>query len=427
MRELEGNSTSNASHSQGGSLPVSLFSGVQGNYTSSVYNDRDAINAVWILASAGFIFLMQAGFTLIEAGAVSHKNRSAMLVKNIYNVAIAAIAFWLFGYGLGFGHPDYFVGQNWRFFASYGFEHLEKDNYLYWVIQFAYCTVVVSSFQGALAERTQLFAYVVVSAITAGFIYPIILAWTWGQGWLTSKGFHDFAGSGVVHLVAGTIAFWGAYIVGERRAKIREREGLQHRTEVDVRNNRDLQHDLDDLHADFSKIARKYFKGSESELQRNNNAFIVLGTLLVWASYIFFTGGRTLTQFNARASTSSKIIQNMFISSSFSAILSVLFKPVVLGGCSKRSTKFDALTISNGALIGMIAISGVVDTVENWGSVLIGSIAALVYVVGVAFLEFYRIDDPLEASVVHLLGGVWGLFAAGFFDNFHGVLFIFSP
>ena len=359
---------------------------------------------------------------MVEAGAVSKKNRSAMIIKNIYNVAIAALAFWLCGYGLAFGNPQYFVGNTSRLFASSGFEHVPTDNYLYWVIQFAYCTVVVSIFQGALAERTQLFAYLVFSFVLAGFIYPIILAWTWGHGWLAAKGFHDFAGTGVIHLVGGTAAFWGALIVGERRAKVRAREGQQHKVDVDLKS-KDLQHELDELNPDFSKIARKHFKGAEGELDRNNNTFIVLGTLLIWASYIFFVGGRTLGEFNTRANNSPKIIQNMFISSSFSALLSALLKPLAFCNSCSRKTKYDCLTLSNGALIGMVAIAGVVDSVENWGSVLIGIISALVYVGGCLFLDFYRIDDPLESSVVHLGGGIWGLFATGFFNNVSGALF----
>lgn len=147
----------------------------------------------------------------------------------------------------------------------------------------------------------------VVSAILAGFIYPIILSWTWGLGWLNDKGFHDFAGTGVIHLVAGTAAFWGALIVGERRAKVRVRENQINRVEVDI-NSRELRRELDDLNPDFSRIARKHFKSNEGELARNNSAFIVIGAILIWASYIFFVGGRTFTQFNPRASTSSKII-----------------------------------------------------------------------------------------------------------------------
>lgn len=195
-----------------------------GVYTDYKYTNAEATDAVWILVSAGFIFFMQAGFALIEGGAVRRKNRNAMLIKNLFNGVISAIVFWLFGYGLGFGEPDFFVGHDERYYASYGFEEIRQDHYLYWVIQFAYCMVVVSIYQGALAERTYLFGYLLFTALLAGFIYPIILAWTWGQGWLFDKGFHDFAGTGVIHLVGGTAGFWGAWIVGERRAKQRARE-----------------------------------------------------------------------------------------------------------------------------------------------------------------------------------------------------------
>jgi Amt family ammonium transporter len=277
---------------------------------------------------------------------------------------------------------------------------------------------VVAGFQGALAERTKLKAYLIVSAILAGFIYPIILAWTWGQGWLYDKGFHDFAGSGVVHLVAGTVALWGAIIVGERRAKIRAREGQINTPHVDI-NSHEVQQELDDLNADFSKIAKKHFRGNEGELAYNNNTFIVLGALLIWSSYIFFVGGRTLGQSDVRSSSSGKIIQNMIIASSFSALVSAIVKPIAMG----TKSKYDVLTVCNGALVGMVSISAVADTVENWGSVLIGVIAALVYVLAALMLDFYHIDDPTESVPVHFAGGIWGLFAAGFLDNFHGALF----
>ncbi len=154
--------------------------------------------------------------------------------------------------------------------------------------------MVVSAFQGALAERTNLSVYVMISFLIASFVYPIILAWTWGQGWLYDKGFHDFAGSGVVHLVAGTTAFWGAVCVGERRSKIRHREGHPiHKVHVNPKSTA-IQNQLNEVNPDFADIARKAFKNNEGELAANNQAFIVLGTLLIWASYFFFVGGRTL-------------------------------------------------------------------------------------------------------------------------------------
>ena len=190
---------------------------MEGNYTQAVYSTaQQGTNAVWILVSAGFIFFMSAGFALIESGAVRRKNRSAMLIKNLFNVAITVIAFWLVGYGFAFGNPLYFIGRNEQMYASYGFEQMSDDHYLWWVIQFAYAIVCVSIYQGALAERTQLVGYIVITFLLAAVIYPVILAWTWGQGWLYDKGFRDFAGTGIVHLVGGVTGFWGAFVVGER-------------------------------------------------------------------------------------------------------------------------------------------------------------------------------------------------------------------
>lgn len=168
--------------------------------------------------------------------------------------------------------------------------------------------MVVSAYQGSLAERTNLSAYVIVSFLLAAFVYPIILAWTWGKGWLYDKGFHDFAGSGIIHLVAGTTALWGAWIVGERRAKIRVRESREiNKLEVNVKSTQ-IQNELNELNSDFSQIAKKHFANSSGELNRNNTTFIVIGTFLIWAAYFFFVGGRTLTQFNGRASNPTKII-----------------------------------------------------------------------------------------------------------------------
>lgn len=117
---------------------------MEGNYTTAVYSTDEAVNAVWILASSGFIMLIPIGLALIEAGAVRRKNRSAALIKNLWNGSLAAIVFWLFGYGLGFGSPTYFVGHDGNYFASEGFELIPEDNYLYWDIQFAYCMVVIA-------------------------------------------------------------------------------------------------------------------------------------------------------------------------------------------------------------------------------------------------------------------------------------------
>ena len=97
---------------------------------------------------------MTAGFALIESGVVRRKNRSAALIKNLFNVPITIVVFWLVGYGLGYGSPSNFIGHDSNYFASYGFEVMQSDNYLRWIFEWAYCMIVVTIYQGALAERT---------------------------------------------------------------------------------------------------------------------------------------------------------------------------------------------------------------------------------------------------------------------------------
>ena len=149
----------------------------------------------------------------------------------------------------------------------------------------------------------------------------------------------------------------------------------------------------------------------------------MLGLLLVWTGYMFFTGGRTYSQFDPRANASSKIIQNMFIASGFSGLCGYLLKTILYCRWNEARAKYDCLTLANSIMVGMVAIAGVVDHVENWGAVIIGCLAAVFYMGGVLFLEFYRIDDPLEVFPVHACGGIWGLFATGFFDKYQGALF----
>lgn len=134
--------------------------------------------------------------------------------------------------------------------------------------------------------------YILFSLLLAAFVYPIILAWTWGQGWLYSWGFLDFAGTGIVHLVGGVAGFWGAFIVGERTSKVRAR---LHPDRPTPKVTEKVRKEISKANADYSEIALKYFKSSSDEHIPNNNTFIVLGTLIVVTGYMFFTGGRTLT------------------------------------------------------------------------------------------------------------------------------------
>ena len=199
---------------------------MKGVFSYSVYSEYEASTAVFLLLSTAMIFLMQVGFTLFEYGLVRAKNAQFILVKNLLICCTVVVAWWLFGYGLSYGETTQFIGNDPWFFATQGFEQIKFDHYLKFVLEFAYVVTCATAFSLPLAERTSLIAYLVYVFILAGFIYPTLVAWIWGGGWLQDKGFHDFAGSGVIHMTAGVSAFWGILILGERYGKSKYRANI---------------------------------------------------------------------------------------------------------------------------------------------------------------------------------------------------------
>jgi len=170
------------------------------------------------------VFLMQAGFTLVESGFVRQKNSQFILIKNVLISCLACILWWFSGYGLAFGDVERFMGHDGWYFGSTGFERMRQDNYLRWVFEFSYLAACVTIFTGPLAERSHMANYLGFACVLAGFLYPSLVAWIWGGGWLQARGFHDFSGSGVVHMTGGLAGFWGALFLGERYGKDRNRK-----------------------------------------------------------------------------------------------------------------------------------------------------------------------------------------------------------
>jgi Amt family ammonium transporter len=161
----------------------------------------------------------------VECGSVRAKNSRNILIKNLFDACLGAIAFYLVGYGLAFGDVDKgFAGTDSSYFAAYGFEAktpsgayvLKTDNYVNWLFKFSHAATASTIVSGSLAERTQLIGYTLFSFSMTCFIYPVVVGWTWGNGWLAALGFRDFAGCGIVHMLGGVAAFWGALICGAR-------------------------------------------------------------------------------------------------------------------------------------------------------------------------------------------------------------------
>ena len=176
-----------------------------------------------MMVATAFVLLMQLGFALIETGSVRFKNSQNILIKNLFDACNGALAFWLVGFGWAYGREKEggFIGTDGRMFASSDFDRLEKNYYLLWIFQYSFAATSATIVSGSLAERTQIPAYLAFSTFMTGFIYPVVVGWCWGGGWLGANGmgFQDFAGTGIVHMVGGVSGFIGAAIVGPRHGK----------------------------------------------------------------------------------------------------------------------------------------------------------------------------------------------------------------
>ena len=175
------------------------------------------IYGIWFLAGAALVFWMQAGFAMVETGFARAKNAGNILMKNLMDFCIGTVMFILLGYGLMFGENALggFLGiPTMEIFSGYG-----TFDWSTFVFNLVFCATTATIVSGAMAERTRFISYCVYSGIISAVIYPIEAHWTWGGGWLSQIGFHDFAGSNCIHMVGGICALIGAFIVGPRLGK----------------------------------------------------------------------------------------------------------------------------------------------------------------------------------------------------------------
>jgi Amt family ammonium transporter len=200
----------------------------------------DTVYTMYALVSAAFVFFMQAGFALLETGSIRKKNHTNILLKNATDITLGAIIFYFLGFGFAYGNHydkegnaiDRDDGEEWNakkqfiggsLFAAQGFELVGGTFYQEFCFQFVFASAAATIVSGSVAERCRMEFYMIFSLIMTGFIYPCIVNWTWGGGWLTAGdgtvGFYDFAGSGIVHLTGGIAGLVAAIILGPRIGK----------------------------------------------------------------------------------------------------------------------------------------------------------------------------------------------------------------
>lgn len=337
------------------------------------------IDTVWVLLAAILIFMMQMGFASVEAGFTRSKNTANILMKNLFDFCFGSLLFWLFGFRIMFG-ADAFAGLIADPFALGSAVPSNIPQTAFLIFQTMFCATTATIVSGAMAERTQFRAYLVYCIFISAFIYPISGHWTWGGGWLSALGFHDFAGSAVVHSAGGWLALVGAAMVGPRIGK--------------------------------------YKNGKPHAILGHNLTIATLGVFILWIGWFGFNPGSTVGISTPELQQSaSTVFMNTNISAATGALTALIVAWVRYGKPS--------LSLSlNGVLAGLVGITAGCDAVSTAGAALTGIICGAAMVFAVSFFDsMAKVDDPVGAISVHGICGSLGTILTGIFALDGGLLY----
>ena len=332
-----------------------------------------SVDTIWVLITAGLVFFMQAGFAMVEAGFTRSKNTANILMKNLMDFSFGSLAFWIIGFGIMFGDDIAgFIGKPNLFFTSDAINGIPE--YASLIFQTVFAATAATIVSGAMAERTKFSAYIIYSIAISLVIYPISGHWVWGGGWLSSLGFHDFAGSTVVHSVGGWIGLAGAIMLGPR--------------------------------------VGKYTKGKANAIPGHNLSYGTLGVFILWFGWFGFNPG---SQLAASGPDNAVAISKIFVTTNLAAAAGAVSAMCLAWLRYKRPS----LSLSlNGALAGLVAITAPCAVVSPTGAVIIGLLAGIILVFSVEFIDqVLKIDDPVGAVSVHGVNGAFGTLAVGLFST----------
>ena len=341
-----------------------------------------AIDTMWVLFGTMFIFFMHSGFALLETGFSRVKNSSTAWIDNLLDFAIASLVFWAFGYGIMFGNSNPFIGE-FNFVAMHSYPDINPTIPSYANVMFhgAICATTAAVVSGAMLERVNFKSFLIYSTIISGFVYPVAGHWAWGGGWLADLGFHDFAGSTVVHSVGGWIALVGAAILGPRIGK-------------------------------YGK------DGRSKAIPGHNLTVAALGVFILWFGWFGFNPG---SQLAASTEADAIAISHVFLTTNLAACAGGFFALVV--SWMKYGKPSLSLTL-NGVLAGLVGITAGCDAVSPTGAVVIGAICGVVMILAVDFIDkVLKIDDPVGASSVHGVCGFLGTILTGLFSTSEGLFY----
>ncbi len=328
-------------------------------------------NTFLFLVCGFLVMFMAAGFAMLESGMVTSKSVSVICAKNIGLFSIAGIMFWMFGYNVAYGIPEGgYIGKfmPWSDASKIETGYADGSD---WYFQMVFCATTISIVSGTLAERIRLWPFFLFAAILGGFIYPFVMGWQWGGGWLAVRGFSDFAGSTLVHSTGGAAALAGAMLLGPRIGRFKKK-------------------------GDPAPV--KPFAASSIPL-------VTIGVFILWLGWFGFNGGSQLAM---GTGDDAIAVSKIFINTNLAACGGVMAAAALtrlMGG------KTDVVQMLNGAIGGLVAITAEPLMPTPIAAILIGGIGGILVVFGTKLLFKLQIDDVVGAIPAHLFAGIWGTLA----------------
>ena len=322
------------------------------------------MDAAWVLSCATLVFLMQLGFAQLESGMCRPKNVIATYMKNIIDFVLGTFCTLLIGYSIAYPQTPLMEPiEAWKFFFHLVFQ--------------ATASTIVS---GAMAERTDIRAYMLLTTVISGFIFSVSVRWTWGGGWIAQlePSFHDFAGSGVVHLLGGSAALAGGYVIGPRIGRWE----------------------------------------NPSEFVPHSVPQVLSGVLLLWVGWYGFNPGSTGTMSSASDAIAASNAAMSTTICAATAGLTIMIRQLWVSNWHHM----DVMEFANALLAGLVAATAGCDVFSPWSSIVVGAGAAYVYTQANMLVYRYQIDDVVDAAAVHGASGAWGCIAVGLFHPTQGMI-----
>lgn len=341
-----------------------------------------AIDNMFLMFAAVLVLFMQAGFAMVEAGFNSAKNTVNILFKNLMDLSLGMLLYFVIGYGLMYPGDG---GNGFIAFGQFGIGGVGADAaeagalapQVDWLFQVAFAATAATIVSGAVAGRLKFHAYLVYSIVITGLIYPISGYWKWGGGWLDQMGFYDFAGSLVVHAVGGFAGLAGAIVLGPR-------------------------------------IGRFGKDGKSKAIPGHNLPIASLGVFILLIGWFGFNPGSQLAIVGKDNTDAVMLIAvNTLLAAGAGATLAMISTWIL-------HKKPDLTMAANGVLAGLVGITANCDGVSNVEAIIIGAVAGVLVVLGVKLLDLLKIDDPVGAFPVHGICGVWGGIAVAIFGSYDG-------